>query len=438
MNAKVDFPLQEAAEIRAPTAERRTQRLEQLDSLRGLAAVSVVLGHLAEVILAAEPAQSAQWAGAAALISRINWTPLCLFTASGGQAVRFFFILSGLVLALPFLSGPQRYSSYVIKRVCRIYLPYAVALALAIAANAALGNQPLAHFGKFVQHTWGSPPTSQLVIQHIAMLGQYDVTKFDTVFWSLVQEMRISLLFPLVALVVGRWSGARIFLLGCILEATSLILCCAFDQGPLNLASFAYMVHLISLFLLGAVLAKSRVRIMMWTARLRTRTLGLTLAAVVVAYAMVPKLIWGNQFRQHVLVALAHRQLLPEPFNQRLVDQLGLLAGDWASVACAAALIALALGEGPFRRALCSAPLVLCGQMSYSLYLFHATVLWSLLYLIPDPSSHSLVMFAALYLVLTGALTAASYYLVEQPSIRLGRVISAAFGKPPTVARIST
>ena len=66
----------------------------------------------------------------------ITRTALGIFYA-GDAAVILFFTLSGFVLALPFLSYRQpTYSDFVIRRVCRIYFPYAAALSLPLVREA--------------------------------------------------------------------------------------------------------------------------------------------------------------------------------------------------------------------------------------------------------------------------------------------------------------
>src|SRR5690606_33375733 len=93
-------------------------RLEELDSLRGLAALVVLSQHVLFTIVEPPPI--------------IDYTPLHLLWA-GHEAVIFFFVLSGFVLALPFVDGrPFDYGPYAIKRVFRIWLPYVVATAAAL------------------------------------------------------------------------------------------------------------------------------------------------------------------------------------------------------------------------------------------------------------------------------------------------------------------
>jgi peptidoglycan/LPS O-acetylase OafA/YrhL len=85
-------------------------RYKQLDSLRGLAALTVFFGHF--------------W-GAKLKMSffeGLSKTPFS-FLLNGGAAVMFFFVLSGFVLSLPFVNGdkPLNLAAFYIKRLLRIY-----------------------------------------------------------------------------------------------------------------------------------------------------------------------------------------------------------------------------------------------------------------------------------------------------------------------------
>lgn len=60
----------------------------------------------------------------------LTQTPMRIVWAGGG-AVELFFVLSGFVLSLPWLRGRRpSYGEFVVRRVCRIYLPYIVAIAV--------------------------------------------------------------------------------------------------------------------------------------------------------------------------------------------------------------------------------------------------------------------------------------------------------------------
>ena len=91
------------------------KRIASLDALRGVAAFSVVVSHLLLVLSVLHAPFPASWR---AFLAR--W------------AVLTFFALSGYVLALPYFSGrAPTYGTFVVRRFCRIYLPYAAVVAAA-------------------------------------------------------------------------------------------------------------------------------------------------------------------------------------------------------------------------------------------------------------------------------------------------------------------
>jgi peptidoglycan/LPS O-acetylase OafA/YrhL len=112
-------------------------------------------------------------------------------------------MLSGFVLTLPYIRRRELdYRRFIIKRVCRIYLPYLAALALSVAADL---FTPSLHTNIFwINRTWSQPVTLSLVLKHVLFLGNYDWPQFNTAFWSLIYEMRISIVFPFIALAVLR------------------------------------------------------------------------------------------------------------------------------------------------------------------------------------------------------------------------------------------
>ena len=148
-------------------------RYNELDSLRGLAAVTVVFGHLEALVFDAPIVAGSGWTHWRHILELLNRTPLTVIM-SGGSAVRFFFVLSGFVLMLPYLRHKENpYAPYLVKRICRIYLPYLAAVAIAVLGNAMLGGHPLPGFGGSATETWSVPVSAKVVLQHIVMLGTF-------------------------------------------------------------------------------------------------------------------------------------------------------------------------------------------------------------------------------------------------------------------------
>ncbi len=90
-------------------------RYEELDSARGLAALSVVFHHFLLIfpLFFIDTFNDKT----ASTVNLLKYSPLHVFWA-GHEAVIFFYILSGFVLALPFYSAKKfQYFPYLVKRV---------------------------------------------------------------------------------------------------------------------------------------------------------------------------------------------------------------------------------------------------------------------------------------------------------------------------------
>ena len=100
-------------------------RLPSLDGLRGLAAAVVVLHHSLLLIPSfADPYFSRSMAmDMGDALWYLTYTPLHLVWA-GSEAVLVFFVLSGLVVALPAMYKPHfNWRAYYPSRLLRLYLP---------------------------------------------------------------------------------------------------------------------------------------------------------------------------------------------------------------------------------------------------------------------------------------------------------------------------
>ena len=141
-----------------------SQRLDYLDSIRGVAAIAVVAFHyLSEY----EPPFSISWLAATPL--RAAW--------DGPAAVQLFFVLSGFVLALryfrdgPVINVPSLHlGGFLAARFCRIWLPYAVVLAVSLAAWAMIAL-PASEVrpGSFAE-LWSRPQTPRSVLSQAYLL----------------------------------------------------------------------------------------------------------------------------------------------------------------------------------------------------------------------------------------------------------------------------
>lgn len=396
------------------------KRYNELDSLRGLAASTVVLGHLAELVFAVGiPASWIVWRH---FVMAVNRTPLTVLMA-GGSAVRFFFVLSGFVLMLPFLRYKENpYFPYLVKRICRIYLPYIAAVALALGCDYSLAAHPLSLFGGSLETTWSRPISMHLVWQHVMMLGHFDTEQIDPVLWSLVQEMRISILYPLIGLAVLKLGRRGLFALVAVIEACVLAVPYFFPHVDIGLASYVMTAHWATMFIVGAWLAKERDRIAEWMRGMSKPAKAWLAGIAFLMYSMGIKTLWGAQILVHVVNPLERVHAISRLANPGFLGYLPGWMGDWVATICASVAICFALTDRRTKAVLNQKLVLWTGRASYSLYLVHGIALYTMLYLLWG--THYFVLFLPGYFLLTVVLTTIFYRWIEIPTMRLGRYLA--------------
>lgn len=363
-------------------------RFLELDSLRGLAALSVVFHHFLIALPAFwAPVQYPQPTPLWPLV----FTPLHAVWA-GREAVIFFFVLSGFVLSLPFYERPVGYRAFVIKRICRIWIPYATAVVAAIVLSWLLARHRIGGLSGWFNGIWTTSLTPGLVLGHFTLIGSFPNVVLDPVLWSLVHEMRISLVFPILMFFVIRWNWLRAIVVAATLSVLGSIL-------PSDHQDYAASLEFVLMFMVGALLARHRHAVSGWYRSLpRAARRAIPLLAVL-AYTYA----WW------VL-----------PMNSRL--HLGFM-NDWATGLGASLLVIMAISSDAVAGALRRPALVLVGRASYSIYLLHAIAFLSLVYLLFPALPLWLIWPIALAATLGAALLV--YRTVEVPAINLGHALAA-------------
>jgi peptidoglycan/LPS O-acetylase OafA/YrhL len=373
----------------------QNKRLDELDSLRGLAALSVLFFHFIGMF-----PETAWW------FAPFCYGPLRIFWA-GQQAVVFFFILSGFVLSLPFLENksPLPYPIYAAKRILRVYPAYFFAVAIAMFFREILYTGPLPGLTNGINGLWTNPVTWGAIKSHIILIGSFrnGPPDFNPVIWSLTHEMRISLIFPALAYLV-RYKEKISLVLMVVVTALSLVLSYVNDWNmihfpPQLLQTFGY----IGIFIVGALLAKHRNILLQSFSRLSRMMKWLLFGVAVMLYTYV--------FWLPPLVSMVN------PGAAVLLSQRVL----WETISTAGICIFIlaSLSARKLSSFLTAKPLRFLGAISYSLYLYHLICLMVTITLL-----HALM---PLWLIFVIALISSffvsilSYYLVEIPFIDLGK-----------------
>jgi len=363
-----------------------SKRIEQLDSIRGLAALSVFFCHIANLFTAA------------LAVKLFQDSPLKIFVHGHG-AVLLFFMMSGLVLTIPYLRGTAPgYRNFMIKRILRIYVPYLVAIATAMAAFWTLA--PVYGFGDWIAELSTGKTSVKSIAEHVLLIGNYDTTRYDTVIWSLVHEMRISLIFPLLALLIVRahWTvNLAVCAVLSLAAALNNLLHWEPVYGYQN--SYSYTLHYISMFIVGGLIAKHLEDLVRVYRRL---PVSVKYGALLIAMAIY---VYSVKF-QHAAARFG-------------AAFLGETAEDYAIAVAAAIVLTIALGSGKAAKWLSLTLVRFFGDISYSLYLWHIVVLIGFLHLLQH--SAPLAVILPLVFAVTVAVSWLSYRYIELPAIKLGR-----------------
>lgn len=350
-------------------------RLPALDSLRGLAALGVVLWHY----------------GAHFDAQPMRWLFMPAYNA-GFFLVDFFFVLSGYVLTKAYLTPVRRRSAgrNIALRIARLYPLHLAMLIVTAALLGLLGDAQV-------------PPSFELGVNdarhfvlNLMMLNQtglQDGWSFNTPSWSISTEFVINVAFLLL---ISLSLKSRVYVAIVLLAAFAFWRLAIYPVGGKpgmimglldpNLARCAIG------FFAGVLLHILLNRVDL--ARILRSTHALASIPLIVGIALFT-----------VLLVSSHRH----PPNWHYIVSVGLSAG----------CVAAATFDSPATRLLAMRPLVALGTISYSVYLTHYPLQLLLLIVagrIPvDFASTSTLL---IYLAAVIATSVVTYRLLEKPALR--------------------
>ena len=364
-----------------------SNRIEQLDSIKGLASIFVLLNHI--LLLLPSFARETE------TINNINIifsnTPLRIFWA-GNEAVLLFFILSGFVMSLSYINGRKKpYPQYLVKRICRLYIPFIISILIAVLMNHLFyTNESLINVSEWGNSQWRGISFSSL-LNHVFFMGDYNTNVLNGPIWSLIHEMRISIIFPFLMIVFLRFNTYQNILLAMTLALTGYGLNIISNGSKV---SFVITLYYTSFFIMGALLARhSNDMITFLNSKNRLTNIALLLSGLVLI--TYPYWFFPNTGAIHIGIV------------DEWISALGLLI----VISCSLALPSLI-------EFLMMPSIIKLGEISFSLYLYHFIVILSLLYafngIIP------LWIICILSIIVSIAVATFMYVYVEKQTIALG------------------
>lgn len=362
-----------------------SKRIEFLDSIRGLAALFVLLSHTIGAV---------DWAP---VYFEVCGLPFVNIFFDGKEAVCMFFVLSGYVLSKPYVASTESpvprkifLPTFYLRRFTRIWIPWFFVFVASIFARKFL-YFPLppttppksAWMGQF----WQASLTAKDFFLQCAFMLHDSSRQLLNQDWSLGVELKGSLLIPLFLFLSHR---KRLLLIS--IFAIFFLL-------------FQGTGHYYVSFIIGVLLAQ-------WGC---------------VIIGRVSKF----QFRAKVLFLLSGL-LLYQGLSEtvRIFDEYRpTYKCGWTitSIGCAVVLLS-AFSSKRIQTVLNCKPIVFLGKISYSVYLIQFIVILCVLPVLLRLANHCgvtqpLLLFVFLLLASVGvtlALSAANYRFIEEPSIRFG------------------
>ena len=361
-------------------------RFRSLDSLRGLAALAVVFHHCLLTLPATAYGRG-----------EIAWwfavTPLRLLV-DGPGAVLLFFVLSGFVLAASIDAGQRHdgarfdYGRFAAKRFLRIYPPFAAIILASAGLYLLVQPTPVEGLSGWFNHqSWAYPVTPQLIAGHLLMTDQHRDMSLMNVMWSLVHELRISMIFPLVFFSL-RARPITTLVVTALMSAGANYGLGHYDLDPVT-QTLCGSTQYVLMFAVGTVLFLHNTTLSAWVQKSR----GIGSIALVLAGA------W----------------LFYQP---RSMPVFGL----WGTGLAATCYVVATFASPTLVRILSGKAATWLGKVSYSLYLVHLPILLTLVHLLSGQVPLPVLLAATVVLSLTAA--GLSYRWVESPAIAFGRKVT--------------
>lgn len=341
------------------TTEQRNP-IPALDGLRAIACYLVVITHIGE----------AGW-------SRHS-------TEIGTLGVMLFFTLSGFLMASLYLPGqkaPLYWLGFMIRRILRVYPAYA-AIILALWA---------AHHGGMV--------TPLPEIEGRSLRSLLMMKNLGRPFWTVPVELRFYLWFALAAFVCARCEMSPRTLLMTALVVWAAFLFISTAPKFMGIRWFKYERAYYCFFVGGIVAAQLR-------GTLLAKRLSAAHAASICMGLLFAYLALRLGARKHFFFYTEQGQL----WRQSLV--LAPLMAIW--------VLALAADAGRRTSVLAFTPLRLLGKISFSIYLCHIYVEWTLA---PMFTRYSLINYGFL-MAMIALVSGGLFIAVERPFMRLGQLAS--------------
>lgn len=254
----------------------------------------------------------------------------------------------------------------------------------------------VSYLSEWFNRSWTIKSSPNLMMQHILLVGKYNTDAYNSVIWSLVHEMRISIIFPLVLMVFLR-KTVRYSLLSLFGFSICSVLILFLFHSSLTLTSYALTLHYTVLFLLGALVAKYKNTLIMFYSNC----------------TKYKKILW---------FLLAILLYMYEGIIGEIKVLNNFLFRDYVVAISACLFVILSLSVSTFSSLLRNKYLLYLGRISYSLYLYHLISLFALIYMLNEILPLTIILIMSL--ILSFIIATISYVFVEKFAFRVGKYVT--------------
>jgi peptidoglycan/LPS O-acetylase OafA/YrhL len=311
--------------------------------------------------------------------------------------------LSGFVLTYQYGSDPNYdYKKFLTLRFTRLYIPYIASIMLCIVLM--LFCNPQSTSGLLVTSIWKQPYSAKDIFEHLLMIGNFNTDVFNSVIWSLVHEMRVSILFPLILFITRLNLNKALVVMFLVYVISIALHIYGINASAGFCNSYLYTVIYLYTFLSGSLIAQHQNRLIGLYNRFAVHQKWLFIVTALLMYnyahlaaQIVKKLgfsavyiTFTNNFITEIFVALASMSFIIAALANR--DQKTFLTGKI---------------------------LLFLGKISYSLYLVHLPVGAFIFYTLTGKLP---ILIVGITAVCISLLVAAIFNkLIEKPAMRIGK-----------------
>lgn len=371
-------------------------RITELDSLRGIAAFTVLVHHCVLAFpIVSTFFNSRDAFGANPIIKFLMFSPLHVLW-NGHAAVILFFILSGFVLSIShYTDSKPDYGNYIIKRMCRLYIPYFTIITISVLLlNFYKGDKTTTGLSDWLRGMWETRISPSEYIQLLFFQG--NMHNVGTTLWTIIIEIEVSIILPFFFTLIKRMNFVSnlLFIVGFNIAFKIL--------NHLHFTTYIpdfQNMYYVPFFLIGGVMFKYRNEIS--NTNLSPGLLTLVLAAIFFFYNYEWIMVWLVKYNNKSPLYV---------FSDYMIGISGIL------------LISICIMDIPgLKKVMNNSVFSFLGKISYSLYLIHPIILLFLVYTFNTLSYNALIFI----ILAASVLLSWGYYMaVEEPSMKLGKYLA--------------